>query len=143
MFVRFVRPVRALLVALPVALPVALAGLGCSSPPALRIKANDPSTFAEARPGQPMIVQFEEGDVIPLSLVVQGELVETNPTPPPIRLVAKRRFFLKIDGDGVRTSIDGEHWGASKKRGTFAFGLGFDTGGTKATARIVTPSFGP
>lgn len=135
MSVRVVRPVLALLLALPV--------VGCSTPPALRVKASDPSTFAEARPGQPLIVEFNEGDVIPLHFVVQGELIETNPVPAPIRLVAKRRFFLKIDGDGVRTSVDGEHWNASRKRGTFAFGLGFDKEGTKANARIVTPSYGP
>lgn len=116
---------------------------GCSSLPPLRVKANNPSTFAEARPGQTLIVELDEGDTIPLSFLIQGDLIETKPPPPPIMLVAKRHFFLKIDGSGVKTSVDGEHWNASRKKGSFAFGLGFTKEGTTATARITTPSYGP
>ena len=62
--------------------------------PVPHVKASNASTLAEARPGQPLIV-------------------------------------------------DREHGNASRKKGSFAFGLGFTKEGTTANAKIRTPSYGP
>jgi hypothetical protein len=138
------RPFATLPLPLPLtALAFALSTTGCGSVPALVVKASDPSTYAEPQPDQPLIVEFDEGDVVPLTLLIEGELFETKPPPPPITIVAKRHFFVKIDKSGVKSSVDGEHWNASRKKGSFAFGLGFTKEGTQANARIVTPSYGP
>lgn len=127
---------RSFLAALP-----ALLLLACSSSqPPLRVRAADPSSFSAAVPGQPIIIEFQEGDEIPLEVSVSGDLVATDPATPPVKVRAKRHFYLRLDGSEMKTSLDGEHFGSSAKRGSFAFGLGFDQTGTKATIKVTTPT---
>ncbi len=112
---------------------------GCASGSApLRLRASDPASFAAARPDQPLIVEFQEGDVIPLRVTVRGELAETDASLPPVAVRARRHFFLRIDGDRLAVSLDGEHFGSDKK-GSLAFGIGFGPDGGKASLAITTP----
>ena len=92
-------------------------------------------------PGQSLVIEFQPGDEIPLDVTVEGPLVK-SPTPvEPIRLKVERRFFLRLDGDGVATSLDGVTFGDHAEKGAFSFGIGATKEtGVKATIAIRTPT---
>jgi hypothetical protein len=60
-----------------------------------------------ARPGQPVVLEFEKGDRIPVNLAFQGQLFELAPEHPPIDLVARRHCFVRADARGIHGSLDG------------------------------------
>lgn len=122
-----------------IALPILLAACGAGPEP-LRARAADPSALAAARPGQPLIIEFQEGDVIPLRVTVGGPLAASDPEAPPVVVRARQRFFLRIDGDRMAVSLDGEHFGKSEVPGKLSFGLGVDPKGPHADLALTTPT---
>jgi hypothetical protein len=58
-----------------------------------------------------------------------------------VMLVAKRHFFLRVQGTRVKTSADGHFDENETTRGTFDIGFNFDVSGTRAHIAIVTPSY--
>ncbi len=128
-----------------IALLAPLLLVACATPlPAVRVKATDRASLAQlgVQPGQPLIVEFDEGDVIPLRVTVGGPLAESDPTTPPVVVRARRHFFLKLEGQSFKISLDGEHFDPpTSAPGTFAFGLGVDASGPQATVSVVTPSY--
>jgi hypothetical protein len=98
----------------------------CAASPAPRlVKAAELSRIGSLVPGQPLIIQFEPGETIPVHLKILGPLVRTDPTTPPVRVQVLRRFYLRIDEDGLRTSLDGTSFDASPAQpGSFRFGIG-------------------
>ena len=123
----------------------ALAGLagGCahSSIAPLRVAANAPAPWPPLRAGQPLIIDFKAGDRIPVSIQVDGEIIETTPSPSTIWLTAKRDFSVRINGTEIKTSLDGLHFDEKPAApGQFQFGLeATREGGAKVVARVTTP----
>lgn len=123
---------------------IATLSSGCAAaPPATRVRARDLGTHPVGEVKLPIVVEFEEGDVIPVHFVVSGQLAATPPDSPPLKVVAKRHFFLRIDKDGIRTSLDGEHFGKPATPGSFRLGLGIDKAGVKGNVEVVTPTHEP
>lgn len=80
---------------------------------------------------EPLIVRFEAGERIPVQLDVQAPFLRTELAPPPVMLVATRRFFVLIDPrEGVKLSEDGVHFSANP-RGSFRFGLQVTPAGSR------------
>jgi len=96
---------------------------------------------AAPAPGQPIIVDYKAGDRIPVVIQVDGEIVETTPSPSTIWLTAKRNFSVRISGSDVKTSLDGVHFDEKPAEpGRFQFGYEVTReGGGKVVARITTP----
>jgi hypothetical protein len=123
-------------------LPVAcLLALGCaSSQPAVVIRSADLGK-APLLAGRPFVIAFKAGERIPVILDVSGEIIEVDPRPSRVWLVAKRDFFLRIDGARITTSLDGVHFDRRPaKPGSFRFGFGADAAnGPHVEVAIVTP----
>lgn len=125
------------------ALAFALAPLlqGCAPRiPPREVRLADIGKGGPLLPGQALIVEVEEGDTIPLTFSLRGPFITTPEDAPPIPLRAKRHFFLRIDGDGLRASADGKHFDERPvKPGSFRIGLGATKEGVRATIAIETP----
>lgn len=127
------------------ALFLTLAACAATGPAPHHVRARDlgtqpPQTLA---PGTPIIVEFEPGDVIPVDLTIQGDLVGLVETPK-LAVVAKRRFFLRIDKDGIRTSSDGKNFDEKVVRpGSFRIGLSVTSAGVRGQIDLVTPQKAP
>jgi hypothetical protein len=122
---------------------LALSILGCASGPPPRVfRVTDMKGMSELANGQPMIIEFHEGDTLPLDFSLQGPLLESAKDAPPIILTAKRRFFLRIDGDGFHSSLDGKDFSKNPNApGTFQIGIGATRErGTRANITIKGPT---
>jgi hypothetical protein len=122
---------------------VALSTIGCASgPPPRVVRVTEMQGVAELAQGQPLIIEFHEGDTLPLDFSLQGPLLESAKDAPPIVLTAKRRFFLRIDGDGLRSSLDGKDFSKNPAApGSFQIGIGATRArGTRASIIIKGPT---
>ncbi|MEO8902669.1 MAG: hypothetical protein ABI627_14175 [Polyangiaceae bacterium] len=76
--------------------------------------------------GQPLIISFKAAERIPVDVQVDGEIIETTPTPSIIWLTAKRDFSVRIQGSDIKTSLDGMHFDERPAvPGHFQFGVRF------------------
>src|SRR5262249_14527336 len=57
---------------------------------------------------RPIVIEFQEGDTIPLQFVLDGPFVKSPEGAPPIPLRVVRHFFLRVDKDGLKSSTDGK-----------------------------------
>jgi hypothetical protein len=107
----------------------------------LRVSASAPAPWPPLREGQPLIIDYKAGDRIPVSVQVQGEIIETTPSPSTIWLTAKRDFSVRIRGAEIKTSLDGVHFDDKPAvPGHFQFGLeATRESGAKVVVRITTP----
>ena len=120
-----------------------LSTLGCaSSPPPRVVRVTDMQGVSELAKGQPLIIELREGDTLPLDFSLEGPLLESAKDAPPIILTAKRRFFLRIDGDGIHSSLDGKDFSKNAAApGTFQIGIGATRErGTRANITIKGPT---
>lgn len=104
-----------------------LALVGCASaPPARTVRLTDvPNLGTTLAAGQPLVIEVHEGDVLPLDFKLSGPLFESPVDQPPILLQAKRNFFLRIDEDGLRSSLDGKSFDKKPAApGQFRVGIG-------------------
>lgn len=116
---------------------------GCASGPPLRVvRVNDVGTLAALTEGQALIIEFQPGDTLPLDVSIAGPLLESAPDTPAIVLTAKRRFFLRLDEDGLASSLDGEDFSQrSETPGSFQIGIGATRErGARGTIKIVGPT---
>jgi hypothetical protein len=117
------------------------AGCASSSVAPLRVRAADwrPSRPLLAR--QPLVIDFKAGDRIPVTIQLDGEIVETTPSPSVIWLTAKRDFSVRIQGSEIKTSLDGKHFDDKPAQpGRFQIGLGpTPEGGPKLSVHVTTP----
>jgi hypothetical protein len=116
--------------------------LGCaSSQPPVVIRAAEIGKVPSLVGKRPLVIAFKAGERLPVLLDVSGDIIEVEPRPSRIWLVAKRDFFLRIDGARLTTSLDGVHFDRHPaKPGSFRFGFGADaTNGPHIEAAIVTP----
>ncbi|MFT3770275.1 MAG: hypothetical protein QM820_33010 [Minicystis sp.] len=114
-----------------------------SAPEPLRVRA------AELGKGKaldvanrPLIIELAEGDTLPIDFSFTSELVELTPATPALAFRARRRFFVRIDRDGVKTSLDGVHFGERPREpGSFRFGISATAEkGTRVEVNIKTPT---
>jgi hypothetical protein len=128
---------------LALALWLGASSLGCAARPApLVVRAgaigDQPAKLA---PGQSLVIEFQPGDEIPLDVSVDGPLVRSPKPAEPVRLKVVRRFFLRVDEDGIATSLDGVTFGDHIEKGAFRFGVGATKEkGVTATIAIRTPT---
>lgn len=72
----------------------------------------------------PLVVEFQEGDRVPVVFDFSGEDFRLEPQRPPLELIAKRHIFVRFAMDGVRTSLDGVEFDRKPRvPGSFRFGL--------------------
>ena len=125
-----------------VALTLTLFTAGCASgPPPRVVRVTDLGQAGKLEPGQSLVVEFREGDRLPLEFTMQGPLLETEKGTPPIMLRATRRFFLRIDEDGLRSSLDGKDFSLKPAApGSFSVGFSATPAGAKANITIKGPT---
>jgi len=126
-----------------VGLAIALSTLGCASgPPPRTVRLDQVQAMADLANGQPLIIEFREGDTLPVDFSLQGPLLESAKDTPAIVLTAKRRFFLRIDSDGLRTSLDGKDFSKNPAApGSFQIGIGASRErGTRGNITIKGPT---
>lgn len=118
-----------------------VAFVGCAATPAPQHVRADALGQGAIEPGRPIVVEFQEGDTIPLEFVLQGPFVRTEADAKPIVLRVARRFFLKLDEDGVASSVDGEDFDrGNAEPGRFQFGVSVTKDGVVAKIAIRTPT---
>lgn len=123
------------------ALAVSASSCAHSSMAPVRVNASAPGPWPPLREGQPLIIDYKAGERIPVSIQVDGEIIETTPSPSTIWLTAKRDFSLRIHGADIKTSLDGVHFDEKPAvPGRFQFGLeATREGGAKVVVRVTTP----
>jgi hypothetical protein len=74
---------------------------------------------------EPLIIEFQPGDRLPVNFEFTGEDFELQPQHPPLELVAKRHGFVRIGTNGIRTSPDPDHFDSKPSQpGSFRVGFG-------------------
>lgn len=125
------------------ALALVTLGAGCSSatPPPRIVRATEPSGLAGVDlTKESVVLEFLPGDVIPLTLVIDGDVVGTPKDAPPIPLTAKSHFFLKVGPGVLAVSLDAAHWETKPiAPGRFQIGIGVDRAGPRASISLTTP----
>ncbi len=115
--------------------------VGCASTPEPRVvRATELASLGSVEPGQPLVVLFERGDQIPLSVVIGGPLVKSPEGAAPIPLEVQRRFYLRLDESGMKTSLDGKTFGDAVEPGQFSVGVGATKEGANARIEVKTPT---
>ncbi len=107
----------------------------------IRAAEFDDPAFRAMSQGNPVIIEFLPGDRIPVELVVDGEVVATDPATATFALQAKRAFFLRIHGADLKTSLDGKSFDR-KPTAPGAFRIGVEKTAEKGpmlSVHITTP----
>lgn len=118
-----------------------LLATACASSPAPRVVSlANLKDIPPLEDGQPLIVEFNEGDTVPLVFELNGPLLQTDKDTQPLTLRAARHFFLRIDKDGLRSSLDGKSFDDKPAvPGKFQVGFGATKDGARANISITTP----
>jgi hypothetical protein len=106
-----------------------------------RLRDLDASTMASWNPDQPLVVEIDRGETIPLHFAITGPLLETPKDLPPITLRARQHFYLRVSRHGLQSSVDKDHFGDRPVApGTFQIGFGVTKEGPLANVIIHTPT---
>ncbi|HEY3252334.1 MAG TPA: hypothetical protein VGJ91_00215 [Polyangiaceae bacterium] len=107
----------------------------------VRVRASDPLPWPAVRQGQGLIVDYKAGERIPVSMQVDGEIIETTPNPSVVWLTVKRDFSVRIRGAEIKTSLDGVHFDDKPAvPGHFQFGYQVTReGGARVVVHVTTP----
>lgn len=117
-----------------------LATACASSPPARVVTLANLKDLPPLEQGQPLIVELNEGDTVPLVFELNGPLLQTDKHAQPLTLRAARHFFLRIDQDGLRSSLDGKSFDDKPAvPGKLQVGFGVSKDGPRANISITTP----
>lgn len=123
-------------------LAAAVSGCAASPPPFhVRYAEIERGALANYRGAEPLLVEFQPGDRVPVDLRVETEDFEFVPAQAPLEFVAKRRVFVRFGKDGIRASSDGVNFDKKPREpGRFSIGFGANkTAPTKLEVRVVTP----
>ena len=124
------------------ALSLASMSVGCAhAPEPLRLRYADLTTDPKtATLHLPLILEVRQGDRLPVDLRFEGELFRMEPSAPPIEIVATRACFVRIDENGIRTSLDGVSFDAKPKvPGHFQLGINMTPAGAKLLVSVTAP----
>lgn len=128
---------------LPILAALALASTAACAPAIepIRVRASELGKLrAQATPGAPIVIEFAEGDVIPIDFTFSGDLIELTPPSPNLAFRAKRRFFVRVAADGLKVSTDGVHFGERPKEpGSFRLGLSVKPEGARVEVGVKMP----
>jgi hypothetical protein len=119
--------------------------LGCAhtQPAAFRVRYGDLAHGAmlSYTGSEPLIVEFQAGDRLPVRLDFNSEDFELVPQHPPFEVVAKQHCFVRFGSDGIHTSLDPAHFPKTPSRpGMFHIGLNAQRGQqTALEISIVAP----
>ena len=115
--------------------------VGCGSlPEPVLVRLNEGSTLTGVDVSRrPIVVEIMPGDEVPLDVKLTGDLIETAPGAPPLKLIARGHFYLRISKRGLEMSLDNVHYGDKVAPGSLSFGLGFTGTGPRATLQVSTP----
>lgn len=115
--------------------------VGCASnPPPRVVRVSDVGDGPPLLPGQALVIEFQENDRLPLSFVLAGPLLVTEGDTA-LTLRATRRFFLRVDEDGIATSLDGHDFSKGNGApGSFQAGISATKEGVRANVTIKGPT---
>jgi hypothetical protein len=130
------------------ALAFTLATLGACAPAVepVRVRAADlaGTHVIDDLRVRPVVIEFDEGDAVPIDLSFTGDLLELTPASPVLGFRARRRFFVRLSRDGLALSLDGVHFGVRPKEpGTFSLGVSASPEGARVHVDIKTPAHAP
>ncbi len=110
----------------------------------VRVRAVDLAKGQPIAPGQPLIVEFQVGDVLPVDLAIDSDLVDLAPSKPDLSFKVRRRFFARIDASGLAVSFDGVDFQPKRVApGKLAFGLAASPEGARANVHLTAPKLAP
>jgi len=121
---------------------VALGVSACASaPPPRVVRLSEVGTVTGLMPHQPLIVELDEGDVLPVKLTLEGAFIETVPGDVRVLIRIKRHCYLRADEHGLKASVDGKNFDWKPERpGSFRVGFGSTKeGGPLGEIEIHTP----
>ena len=126
---------------LPTLLVLCTVACGGAVPAPRVVRLRDVGSGPPLGEGQPLILELDEGDVIPLKLAIRGAFVETPADLATIPLRVKRHCFLRIDKHGLKTSLDGKNFDWTPATpGTFRLGFAATKEGAHAEMEFQTPT---
>jgi hypothetical protein len=103
-----------------------LMALGCAhaaAPMRVRYGDIDKGAMKGLTAGQPLIIEFQPGDRIPVNFELTGDGFELEPQHPQLELVVKEHYFLRVGDGGLRMSPDPDHFDKPKHPGSFRVGF--------------------
>jgi hypothetical protein len=122
---------------------VGLSGLACThSPEPVPARYSDIKSGAlrDYQGQSALVLEFQPGDRLPINLDFFVEDFELDPRRPRLELVAKQHCFVRFGPDGIRVSLDPEHF-HSKPRAPGALRVGFNsTAGQPPTLDVAITS---
>ena len=111
-------------------LSAGIAELGCThSPMPMRVRYADIEKGAMKgfTGAQPLIIEFQPGERVPMNFEFTGGGFELEPQHPSLELVVKQHYFLRVDSDGLRLSPVPDHFDDKpKQQGSFRMGFWVD-----------------
>jgi hypothetical protein len=73
---------------------------------------------------RPLVIELQPGERIPVNLQFDGEDFDLVPAHPSLELVVKQHCSVRIWRDGIRASLEGEHFDENPRTpGRFRVGL--------------------
>jgi hypothetical protein len=121
---------------------VATAAVGCggAAAPPLRVRYAELDDYPALADGRSVIVEFDPGDRIPVELTFKDDAFDLMPVGPKLELVARRRCFIQIGPDRLRTSLTGSDFDrAPRAPGRFHVGLELTRQRRRLVVDVMTP----
>jgi hypothetical protein len=118
---------------------VALAGLNSAHAITKSIRPNqlNEDVFRRLNAGEipQLVVEFRQGDLLPLTVKIEGDLLETIENHPS-SIVVRKPFFVKIEQDKIQMSMNGIEYKPFQEllKGKIDVGASSDQGGGPANA---------
>ena|SRR5579871_1451630 len=121
---------------------IATAVVACAAPaaPPLRVRYAELEHFPTLANGRSVIVEFDRGDRIPVELTFKDEAFELEPAGPKLELVARRRCFIQVGPDRLKTSLSGTDFDRHPRApGYFHVGLELTRERRRLVVDVTTP----
>lgn len=87
-----------------------------------------------------VIIEFRQGDKLPVSLTSTGDLLQT-PEPAMGQVEVKRNFWLKVQDNQIQISLDGVTYKDFRDALHGRIEAGFDVGSSGGIARAINMAF--
>jgi hypothetical protein len=115
--------------------------LACgAASPAQRLRyADAPEAAARLDWSQPIEIEFQPGDRLPIQVAFSDQAFQLVPAAPALELVATRHAIVRIEGGKITKSLSGDFSERPLAPGTFRFGLAFTRQGKHLELAITTP----
>lgn len=121
---------------------VATAAVACGAPaaPPLRVRYAELDHSPALADGRSVIIELDPGDRIPVVLTFKDDAFELEPSDPKLELVARRRCFIQIGPDRLKTSLTGNDFDrAPRAPGRFHVGLELTRERRRLVVEVTTP----